>query len=109
MNKQQIEKDNNEILEQVMDILQSVAYEEPKNRKEFYEYYKLGSTGEVTFYKTREEHLQFIIGLVIDQLYEHNYFYKKEGIDKYKRSNGTTLGDTKNKKLFKLIHGLKGD
>ncbi|CAG9611821.1 hypothetical protein BACCIP111899_00993 [Bacillus rhizoplanae] len=80
MNKQQIEKDNNEILEFVMDLLESTA----SDRDEFYEYRTLSSKGVTVFTKTREEHLQFMIEFIAEQLSQHNYFYEKEGIDKYK-------------------------
>lgn len=78
--KQQIEKDNNTILEEVMEVLESTLDETPKK---FYEY-TLSSTGEkVVYLETREQHLQSTLEWLLEHLGEHNYFYDKVGIDKY--------------------------
>lgn len=104
MNKQQIEKDNNEILECVMNLLDSVALETKEDRKQYYKYHSIGKGGKRVFYKTREEHLDFIISFAAEQLSQYNFFYEKEGIDKYKDFDEETIKE----KNLEFISGLLG-
>jgi hypothetical protein len=82
VNYKQIEKDNNKILDEVMETLEQALDSNPdKDGK--YQFIIQDENGSHIEYKSREDHLEFMIEYVIDQLGEHNYFYTKEGIDKY--------------------------
>lgn len=76
--KRHIEKDNNAILEEVISTLDMALSE-----KDVYELTVIDEDGERIEYKTRIEYMEFMINCARDELYEHNYFYQKDGIDKY--------------------------
>lgn len=73
-----IEQDNNEILESVYTTLEHAIREQ-----DVYEVTVMGGDGTRTEHWSREGFLILMIECAMETLQEHNYFYQKEGIDKY--------------------------
>lgn len=78
MNKKKIEQDNNLIIDSVYATLERAL-----RKQDVYEVTVIDDEGNYTERMTREQHLEFLIECAIEELQEHNYFYEKEGIDKY--------------------------
>ncbi|MEC1757398.1 hypothetical protein [Schinkia azotoformans] len=82
INQKQIEKDNNKIIESVMETLEGALLTKPDENGK-YKFITKDENGEHVEYKSREVYLQFMIEIAIEELQEHNYFYVKESLDKY--------------------------
>jgi hypothetical protein len=78
-NKKKIENDNNEIIENVMEVLDEAV----SNKEQLFKFIIQDANGSHVEHKPREEYLEHLIYYAMETLSEHNYFYEKEGIDKY--------------------------
>lgn len=74
-----IEQDNNAILENVYSTLEHAL-----EKQDVYEVTCTDENGYHPERMTREQYLVFVIECALEELQDHNYFYQKEGIDKYK-------------------------